>query len=491
MALTKIKTLRASETYNVNSINANTVTVAGTSVTGGGGGTSSFPGILTIKVTSNNYSFLDDTSVNTSGGFIQVGGVNFNANCTLLIGSNNVTSSALVNTTTIQAQVPAAAAGTYHVYLIDSVTGYTAIKPNGLTHSPFPVWGTANTLSGVTSNTNFNTTLSANSDSNIVYSNTTVLPTGSTLLANGYFYGNVSVGATTTFSFDAKATDVELQDTSKTFSLTVTKPSAVYYSYLFPSNGAALVVGNGQGNSGSPSRPKFSVDPDFIGRDEEWTVEGWFKCLGSNGDEQHIFQWSGGTNLFMRVAMGNNGSTWREPSLATYYGDNSLYPNININYNTWYHFALCRINQQNYVGAYYLYLNGTLVNSTTTPSSSYNHSNFQGYDFNIGAQNAVANQYMYRPFNGYISNLRFTRYLRVYTGDFTVPTSPLTNTQSASTNIAAITNVDGPGNGGRVMLLTAQSSTIIDNSVNALTITDRSGLSGGGTIQRVAVSPFS
>jgi len=132
-----------------------------------------------------------------------------------------------------------------------------------------------------------------------------------------------------------------------------------------------------------------------------------------------------------------------------------------------------------------------LVNSTTTPSSSYNHSNFQGYDFNIGAQNAVANQYMYRPFNGYISNLRFTRYLRVYTGDFTVPTSPLTNTQSASTNIAAITNVDGPGNGGRVMLLTAQSSTIIDNSVNALTITDRSGLSGGGTIQRVAVSPFS
>ena len=87
MALTKIKTLRASETYNVNSINANTVTVAGTSVTGGGG-SSSFPGILTIKVTSNNYSFLDDTSVNTSGGFIQVGGVNFNANCTLLIGAN-------------------------------------------------------------------------------------------------------------------------------------------------------------------------------------------------------------------------------------------------------------------------------------------------------------------------------------------------------------------------------------------------------------------
>jgi hypothetical protein len=40
-------------------------------------------------------------------------------------------------------------------------------------------------------------------------------------------------------------------------------------------------------------------------------------------------------------------------------------------------------------------------------------------------------------------------------------------------------------------LLTAQSPTIIDNSVNALTINDKSGIFGAATITRPAVSPFS
>ena len=54
--------------------------------------------------------------------------------------------------------------------------------------------------------------------------------------------------------------------------------------------------------------------------------------------------------------------------------------------------------------------------------------------------------------NGYVSNLRVVK-AAVYTSNFTVPTSPLTN----------ITNT---------ALLTLQSSTIVDNSSNALTITN-------------------
>jgi len=60
-------------------------------------------------------------------------------------------------------------------------------------------------------------------------------------------------------------------------------------------------------------------------------------------------------------------------------------------------------------------------------------------------------------FNGSISNLRITKGVAVYTGNFTVPTSPLTATQSSGTNISAIT-------GTAVSLLTCQSATIIDNS---------------------------
>ena len=55
--------------------------------------------------------------------------------------------------------------------------------------------------------------------------------------------------------------------------------------------------------------------------------------------------------------------------------------------------------------------------------------------------------------NGYVSNLRVVKGTAVYTSNFTVPTSPLTN----------ITNT---------ALLTLQSSTIVDNSSNALTITN-------------------
>jgi alpha-tubulin suppressor-like RCC1 family protein len=70
----------------------------------------------------------------------------------------------------------------------------------------------------------------------------------------------------------------------------------------------------------------------------------------------------------------------------------------------------------------------------------------------------------YSPFYGYASNARIVRDVLVYTGAYTVPTSNLTNTQSASTNISAIT-------AGQTALLTLQSATIVDNSYNNYTLT--------------------
>lgn len=83
---------------------------------------------------------------------------------------------------------------------------------------------------------------------------------------------------------------------------------------------------------------------------------------------------------------------------------------------------------------------------------------------------------------GYVSNFRYVRGVEVYTGTFTVPTSPLTATQSAGTNISAIT-------AGQTQLLlnTATEATVFtDSSSYARTVTNPPG----GVIFS-ASSPFS
>ena len=69
------------------------------------------------------------------------------------------------------------------------------------------------------------------------------------------------------------------------------------------------------------------------------------------------------------------------------------------------------------------------------------------------------------PYTGKISNFRIVKGVAVYTGNFATPTSPLTVTQSAGTNISAIT-------GTQTSILTLQNSAIIDNSTYGFTITN-------------------
>ena len=68
-------------------------------------------------------------------------------------------------------------------------------------------------------------------------------------------------------------------------------------------------------------------------------------------------------------------------------------------------------------------------------------------------------------YSGYLSNVRIVKGVAVYTGAFTPSTSPLTATQSSGTNISAIT-------AGQTSILTSQSSTVIDNSGNSITVTN-------------------
>lgn len=98
--------------------------------------------------------------------------------------------------------------------------------------------------------------------------------------------------------------------------------------------------------------------------------------------------------------------------------------------NQWSHFALVRIS-----GKVYLYLNGALQNAGGyTDSTNITNSSANWY---IGAKGTggVSGE----AFGGYITNHRVCKGVGVYTGNFTVPTSPLGLTQSAGTNISAIT----------------------------------------------------
>jgi len=134
----------------------------------------------------------------------------------------------------------------------------------------------------------------------------------------------------------------------------------------------------------------------------------------------------------------------------------------------WTHIAVVR-NGTNAV----IYINGVSSGSGTVAD------NFStSGKFFVGRQ-GVSSGYM----NGYISNLRIVNGVAVYTGTFTVPTSPLQLAQAAGTNISAVTT--------QTVVLLAQAAQPPDNnsfydSANTLTQISFKGNPTQGTF-----SPYS
>lgn len=194
--------------------------------------------------------------------------------------------------------------------------------------------------------------------------------------------------------------------------------------------------------------PAFNLDANF-------TIEAWINItsgtgrrgiigLGSSASADWILGVTGANNnLYFSTQVANSNSTTAIP------------------YNTWTHVAAV----YDFNIGLKLYVNGVQVL----------------FDFNapdpvsqmllyIGADSAI--------FEGYISNLRVVKDVAVYSGAFTPPTSPLTKTQSAGTNIRAIT-------GSQTSLLTFQDNRFKDNSNYAFPV---SVANGTPSIQ--AFSPF-
>ena len=219
MSLTKLSsTLVANSAITSEKIANNAITTEKISnnVTLGG------PKIANVQYADASFTVLDDTAANTAGtARLIINGEGFNSGAIVIVGTTQASSTTLVNSAQLRANVTAQAAGSYPIYVQNS-DGGTAIRVGGVTFSNTPIWGTAATLSNQAANTAFAVSVSANSDSNVTYSNTTSLPAGTSLLSNGYFYGTVTIGSETTYTFDVKANDAENQDVSRTFSLTVT-----------------------------------------------------------------------------------------------------------------------------------------------------------------------------------------------------------------------------------------------------------------------------
>jgi hypothetical protein len=134
-----------------------------------------------------------------------------------------------VSSSELRVVLPVSNTGNYAVSVFNSNSA-GGLYSSSFVISTLPQWLTPSSLTTLEPNEIFSISLSATSDSTITYSNTTSLPAGTILLANGYFYGSISSPAT--YTFDVKANDLENQDSIRTFSLAVAQSKVTQTSGL-------------------------------------------------------------------------------------------------------------------------------------------------------------------------------------------------------------------------------------------------------------------
>ena len=144
-----------------------------------------------------------------------------------------------------------------------------------------------------------------------------------------------------------------------------------------------------------------------------------------------------------------------------------LQSTLNMTLNAWNHVALTRNS-----GTVTLWVNGASGGTKSDTTNLTEQRVFVG-----GTSQGVSTGLL---LTGSISNLRMVKGVAVYTGAFTVPTAPLAATQSAGTNISAIT-----GTQTSLLLNTVVGANFLtDTSANAFTVTNN------GSVTSSATSPF-
>ena len=197
-------------------------------------------------------------------------------------------------------------------------------------------------------------------------------------------------------------------------------------------------------------------------QNQAFTIETWFRPTNITGG----YIWSMLQVNFLTMTYRSSGKFQIDMSSV---GLPPGYSTLNTTYpiNNWYHVALTW-NGTN--GA--LWINGAQESTFTGAGATV----AGGNAFYIGQ---YQNQSQPTPL-GYVSNFRVVKGVAVYTGAFTVPTAPLAATQSAGTNISAIT-----GTQTQLLLNTINDGSFLtDTSANAFTVTNN------GSVTSAALNPF-
>jgi len=232
-------------------------------------GASTGPSISSIVVTDSSFSDnFDETVAGTSNSFIRILGTSFTSTANVFLNGTMVPKANItfVSSSELRVRLPIVSAGNYALSVFNSNSS-GALFSSSFVISTMPSWITSSSLSTIETEISFSTTLSASGDSTITYSNTTALPAGTTLASNGLFSGTVTVASNTTFNFDVKATDLQSQDVTRTFSMTVFVPIAAPRIYLWGDNSY------GRGALGFSSN--YVQSPTQLGSSTDWSM---LKC---------------------------------------------------------------------------------------------------------------------------------------------------------------------------------------------------------------------
>ena len=232
-------------------------------------GASTGPSISSIVVTDSSFSDnFDETVAGTSNSFIRILGTSFTSTANVFLNGTMVPKANItfVSSSELRVRLPIVSAGNYALSVFNSNSS-GALFSSSFVISTMPSWITSSSLSTIETEISFSTTLSASGDSTITYSNTTALPAGTTLASNGLFSGTVTVASNTTFNFDVKATDLQSQDVTRTFSMTVFVPIAAPRIYLWGDNTYGI------GALGFSS--SYVQSPTQLGSSTDWSM---LKC---------------------------------------------------------------------------------------------------------------------------------------------------------------------------------------------------------------------
>jgi hypothetical protein len=330
----------------------------------------------------------------------------------------------------------------------------TALNLNGLTLSSSGTYTnltpTARGTGTFTSNGNSLSTLIINAPSGTVTTADALTITNALTLAAGTLVAPYNITSATFLNTGPYSKTI----TGSTTTYTVTGAGATAWN--FASSGSASFNGTTQRLS-SPTNAAFTFGTGDL------TLECWiYQTATSAGAYKVIFADNvyGGTGGYTLYSYNNALNLWIGGSPQV----EIIAPAGTIALNTWTHVAWSRSGSSNR-----LFIDGTQVGATTTDST-----NYTGTASLIGASTLST---LFFP--GYMTNIRIVKGVAVYTGNFTVPTSPLLPTQSSGTNISAIT-----GTQTSLLLLPYSDSTTTDYSTNAFTITNTGGVTAN------TLSPF-